>query len=94
MFGLVDAWVLLLLFTELTVFAGCLWGVRNSVGRNGRVVNSLLIAFACALISLTASLSADAQYGANLVGIGLLLVSYGLMGVLGGLTSAWWASRG
>lgn len=79
-----QAWALLLIFTELSVLIGSGYASLSAAGRHGRLVNALLVALICAIVSLTASVSLDPQAGANLPGISLLLLSYGLMGILGG----------
>lgn len=77
-----------LTITLLTVFGGSLVSAWQSETRNGRLLNSLLVAFSCAIISLIASVLANPLSGGNFGGILFLLVSYGLMGFFGGEAAA------
>jgi len=78
-------WVLMLILTELAVLAGSLVAAMRSDDRKTRLLNGLAVATICAFFSLATSVSINPETGANLLGILFLLISYGLMGVLGGL---------
>lgn len=85
--GLGDAWILMLLFTMLSVMVGGLIASIRATSRLNRLINGLFTALICAAFSFVVGVAVDPAVGANLVGVLLLLVSYITMGCLGGLVS-------
>jgi putative membrane protein (TIGR04086 family) len=75
----------MLLLTELSVLIGGLVASWRSEERRGRLLNGLIVALICAMISFISGVLADADTGANLPGIIFLFTSYGVAGILGGL---------
>jgi hypothetical protein len=82
-----------LLLTEVAILTGSLVAALRADGRRGRLVNGLLVAFICAIVSLVAAVLVNPQSGTNATGLLFLLASYGVMGVLGALLSTPVANR-
>lgn len=78
-------WLLMLILTELAVLAGSLVAAMRGEDRRARLYNGLAVAIICAIVSLATSVTVNPETGANLLGVVFLLISYGVMGVLGSL---------
>jgi len=76
-----------LLLTEACILVGSLVAALRADERHGRLLNGLFVAFICAIISLVATVLVNPQSGTNWGGFLFLLISYGLMGILGSLIS-------
>ena len=79
------SWLLMLILTELAVLAGSLVAATRGEDRRARLYNGLAVAIICAIFSLATSVTMNPETGANFLGVVFLIISYGVMGVLGGL---------
>ena len=78
-------WLLMLILTELAVLGGSLVAAMRGEDRRARLYNGLAVAIVCAILSLATSVTINPEAGANLLGVIFLIVSYGVMGVVGSL---------
>ena len=85
--GLADVWVLMLFFSELAVLLAGFIAALGATTRPMRLIHGVIASFFCAALSFVIGVAVDPRAGGNLSGLLFLLISFTLMGALGGLVS-------